>query len=99
VKRNLRKGTATIAVQVPGAGVLKLSGKKVRKQTKTRSATSAATVKLLVRAKGKAKKGLKKKGRAKVRASVSFTPAGGSGGTQTKALTLKKKAKGKKRSG
>ena len=94
VKVNAKKGTATISVQVAGAGTLSLSGKKVVKQKKTTKAASVATVKLLVKARGKAKKALAKKGKAKVKASVGFTPLGGSGGSQTKTLTLKKKLTG-----
>jgi hypothetical protein len=94
VKLNKKKGTATVSVQVPGAGTATISGKKVAKQKKTRSASSPATLKLVVKAKGKAKKALTKKGKAKVKASIVFTPLGGSSGTQTKTLTLKKKLSG-----
>src|SRR5262249_4636743 len=37
LKRNAKKGTATLAVELPGAGTVTLSGMKVSKQTKTRS--------------------------------------------------------------
>jgi hypothetical protein len=94
VKLNAKKGTAKLSVEVPGAGTVTLSGKKVAKQKGKRSATSPGTVKLAVKAKGKAKKTLNKKGKAKVKASVQFTPPGGSGGSQTKTLTLKKKLSG-----
>jgi hypothetical protein len=93
VKLNKKKGTATLSVQVPGAGKLTLSGKQVVKQTRTRSAATTGTVKLTVKAKGKAKKKLGKKSKAKVKAKIAFAPLGGIAGSQTKSITLKKKLK------
>ena len=93
MKLNKKKGTATLSVQVPGAGTLTLSGKQVVKQTRTRSAATTGTVKLTVKAKGKAKKKLKKKGKAKVKPTVTFAPTGGIAGSQQKSITLKKKLK------
>jgi DNA-binding beta-propeller fold protein YncE len=94
VTLNKKKGTATLAVQVPGAGTLTLTGKQLVKQKGKRTAASAGTVKLLVKAKGKAKKALAKKGKAKVSAKVGFAPASGSSGSQTKSIVLKQKLKG-----
>jgi hypothetical protein len=102
VKRNKHKGTATLAVNVPGPGTLALSGKglKPRRAGRTSRASAslavsgAGTVKLLVKAKGKAKKMLNKKGKVKVKVSVTYTPTGdapGSPNTQTKRVKLVKK--------
>jgi hypothetical protein len=90
VKLNKKKGTATVAVSVPGAGTLTLGGRLLVKQRTVRTATSVGTVKLLVKPKGKAKKALSKKGKAKVQASISFLPSGAGVGSQVKKLTLKK---------
>jgi hypothetical protein len=60
VKRNKRKGTATLTVGVPNAGKLALSGNGVRAASAGGAATSktvgaAGKVKLVIRAKGKKK--------------------------------------------
>lgn len=90
-KRNLKQGTATLTVKVPGAGTVTLAGKRVVKQKRTRKAGSAGTVKLLVKAKGKAKRTLGEKGKVRVEATVTFRPASGSAVSQSRQLTLKKK--------
>ncbi len=89
LKRNLKKGIATLAVKVPGPGTLSLSGKGLKASKAVASA--AGTVKLKLKATGKAKKKLKEKGKAKVKAKVTFTPTGGDPATKSRAATLKKK--------
>ena len=97
VKKNKHKGTATIAVKVPGPGTLSSTGKKVKAQRPAREAraskevTAAGTVRLLVKAKGKAKKKLNKTGKLKVKVKVTYTPTGGAANTQPKTLKLVKK--------
>jgi Low-density lipoprotein receptor repeat class B len=99
VKLNKRRGTAVFPVTVPGAGVATLTGKGVVKQRSAarfsgaiaKAVSAAGVVKLKVKAKGKTKKRLRKKGRAKVKVTIGFVPTGGSGGTKTKSVTLKKK--------
>jgi DNA-binding beta-propeller fold protein YncE len=93
-KLNKKKGTATVAVTVPGAGTLTLGGRLLVKQRTVRTSTTTGTVKLLVKPKGKAKKALAKKGVAKVQASISFLPNGAGVGTQVETLKLKKTARG-----
>ncbi len=100
VKRNKRKGTASLAVNVPGPGTLALTGKGVKTQrvgraaTASKTVTAAGTVKLLVKAKGKAKHKLNKTGKVKVKVSVTYTPTAdivGDPNTQTKRVKLVKK--------
>ena len=100
VSRNKHKGTANLAVNVPGPGTLALSGKGVKTQrvgreaTASMAVTAAGTVKLLVKAKGKAKHKLNKTGKAKVKVSVTFTPTAETAvapTTQTKSVKLVKK--------
>jgi hypothetical protein len=88
VKRNKKKGTATLAVTVQGPGKLVLTGKGLKKATKT--AKKAGSVSLLVTATGKAAKKLAKVGKVKVKVQVTFTPTGGTAGSRTKTLTLEK---------
>jgi hypothetical protein len=80
LKRNRRKGTATILVHVPGPGRLVLFGRKVRKFAFR--APSAGTFGLrVVPKKGPAGR-LRARGSALVRFSVTFTPNGGSARTK-----------------
>ena len=83
-----KKGTATLAVTVPGPGSLVLKGKGLH--TATATATGAGSVQLGIKLTGKAKSRLARTGTAKVKAQTTFTPTGGSPLTQTKTLTLKK---------
>lgn len=87
-KLNRKEGTATLAVRIPAAGTLTLTGKQVVKQKRARKA--AGTIKLLVKAKGKARKALNRKGQTRVKATVAFIPAGGAAASQVRSLVLKK---------
>jgi hypothetical protein len=89
VDRNKRKGTAELAVEVPGAGDLELGGAKVKPATA--AADGAGEVTLPVKARGKGRKKLKKKGKAKVAAEVTFAPVGGEPSTQSKSVKLVKR--------
>lgn len=94
--RNTKKGTATLAVNVPGPGTLDLTGKGV-KAASAAGAVAATTVsgpgavELLIRTKGKKKKQLNKKGKTKVNVSVAYTPSGdlpGDPNTQSRRVKL-----------
>ena len=80
VKRNPRKGTARLAVQVSGPGTLTLSGKGLKARTaaapsaKT-SVGAAGTVKLTVKPKGKLRSKLLTSHKARVALAVTFKPA------------------------
>ncbi len=90
VKLNKKKGTATVAVVVPGPGsVVLASSKKVKKASKI--AKAAGTVKLLLKAKGKALRSLKRDGRVKLKAKFTFTQTGGSPASRTKVVKLIRK--------
>ena len=99
LKRNKEKGTATLAVEVPGPGTLRLSGKGVVEQElSTGSASSAAKgvggtgkVRLKIKAKGKRKRKLNNAGKVKLMPEVTFTPAAGDANTQTKKVKLIKR--------
>jgi hypothetical protein len=76
-------------VTVGGAGQLVLSGKRIKRRS--RSAQQAGKVTLPIVIKGKALSALRKSGKAKVQLSLAFTPPGGSTATQTESATLKLK--------
>jgi hypothetical protein len=96
-KKNKRKGTAKLTVEVPGPGELELARtKKVKQDTEqveatVRTAQDGIEVKLKVKPKGKARKKLNRKGKAKVKAQVTFTPDGGEPNTESKRVGLKKR--------
>ena len=90
-KRNAKKGSAKLSVEVPGAGELELSGKGVKPVSEDVSGES--TVDLPVKAKGKLKKKLKKKRKVTANVEVTFTPDGGDPNTQDASVKLKLKKK------
>ena len=90
VKKNKRKGTAVLTVNVPGAGELELAKtKKVKADDE--AAEDAGNQKLSIKPKGKAKKRLNSKGKATVKAEVTFTPDGGTPNTEDKRIKLVKR--------
>lgn len=86
LKRDKRRGTARLALYVPGPGSLTLNGKGLVPEHADLRA--AGTVELAVKAKGGAGKRLRTRGRLAVKAVVSFTPLGGDTATATRRLKL-----------
>jgi hypothetical protein len=103
LKLNKAKGTATLMVTIPGAGVLTLTdagatkkataSKKKAKLVKSATVkpTTAGTVKVPLKPTTAGKKILMEKGKLKIKASLTFTPTGGIAGTQSFKGTLKMK--------
>ncbi len=93
LKKNTRKGRATLAVKVPGSGRVHLEGKGLKTVSKAISEGSAKgateTVKLAITPKGKARKKLKRKGTAKLSADVTYTRTDLEPTVTTKKLKLK----------
>ncbi|HEY3436003.1 MAG TPA: hypothetical protein VGK41_10155 [Solirubrobacterales bacterium] len=87
VARNREKGTATLTVNAGGPGKLTLSGKGVKRRSKTIPA--ARKVKLLIKAKGKTAKALRENGKAKVKIGVTYTPTAGLPARAEKSVTLR----------
>jgi hypothetical protein len=86
---NKAKGTATVAVFVPGPGLVTLTGKGVIKQRREKA--SAGIVNMLVKPAGKAKRKLNSTGKAKVKFTITFTPTGGTSISKSKSVGLKKR--------
>jgi hypothetical protein len=89
VKRDKKRGTAKLQVDVPNPGDLGLVGKGVEKDDRT--IIDPRTVNLIVEAKGKKERKLERKGKVKVKLDVTYTPKGGDPRTRTKKLKLKKR--------
>jgi hypothetical protein len=87
VKRNRKRGTATVTVWVPEPGELTLFGKRVKRSAK--SAEAAGKVRMSVRLKPKARRKLDPT--ARVRVKVAYTPAGGDPNTEGKSIRLIKR--------
>jgi Tol biopolymer transport system component len=87
LRLNKKKGTATIAVSVPGAGSLALAGKGVKGAGAV--AKAAGKLSLTIKAVAKAKKKLSETGKVKLSLKITFKPAGGSAATQATKVTLK----------
>jgi hypothetical protein len=86
VKRNRKRGTGKLTVNVPGPGALNLAPGKV-KPVVTR-ATSGGGVVLLLKPKGRTRAKLARNGRARVNVSVSYTPDNGDQKTKTTRVKL-----------
>ena len=78
--------TATLPVDVPESGKLKLKGKGVKKRTK--AAYGPGEVKLAVRAAGNAQRHLRAVGKTKVRVRVTYTPTTGQAQTASQKIKL-----------
>jgi hypothetical protein len=98
LKRNLKKGTAKLTVEVsaPGALRLKRTG-GVRGSSK--HPAEAGRVRLKIGSRGKAKRKLKRvskhnrTSKVKVKARVSYTPTGGEPSEKSKRVKLKRRAR------
>jgi hypothetical protein len=99
VKKNKKKGIATVAITVPHPGELTLGGGGLKPQRPIGARASAGrpvaagTTTLKIKPKGQKKKKLKRKGKVKVNVKVTYTPTFGVTATQSKKTKLKKKLK------
>ena len=98
VKKNKKKGTATVEVLVSGPGSL-LAGAGKSMSANAPQPQAAGTVFVTVKAAGKGVKALKRKGKLKGTLTLTFTPPNGDPNTQSEALTLVKKHKHRKHKG
>jgi hypothetical protein len=93
LKKNKKKGTAKLTVNLPqpSVGTLTLEGKGLKKQAK--QIAGEGQVKLKVLPKGRVKKALRRKGKRKVQIKVTYAPTGNSPGTATRKAKLVRKHK------
>lgn len=89
VTQNKKKGTATIAVDVPAAGRVHAEGQDLTPVDL--EAAAAGTVSVPVEVTGKTKKKLKRKGKVDVQVVLSFSRAGLDPASQTTTVTVKRK--------
>lgn len=97
---NAARGTATLALTVPGSGKLDVlatastrarasTAKRIRVARVRRAVTRPGTVRVTLTPSRAARRILKRKRRLKIAVKVTFTPTGGRSGTRTRALTLR----------
>jgi hypothetical protein len=97
-KKNKKKGTLTLDVNVPGPGTLVGSvGKKM--SAKVPQPTAAGTIQITIKAAGKGVKALARKGKLKGKLTLTFTPPNEDPSTQSKQVTLSKMLKKHKKAG
>jgi hypothetical protein len=89
VRRNRKKGTATLPVSVPVGGTLVGSGKGLKQIQIT--ASQAGIVDLPVKPKGAKRRTLNAAGKAKVLENVSFTASCGTAGESASKIKLRKR--------
>ncbi|MGE0066666.1 MAG: hypothetical protein AB7T48_04855, partial [Solirubrobacterales bacterium] len=89
IEKDKEKGTAMMAVTLPGAGKVTIFGFGVKKVTK--STPGPAEFVSLIKATGKKLKTLNKTGKVTVKVKIKFTAADGTVGKKTKSVTLVKK--------
>jgi hypothetical protein len=93
VKKNKRKGTARLYVNVPAPGDLALEGTG-RSKSDTERANSQGSVFLKVKPNAKGKRKLRHKGKLPVNAVVTYTEDNGQPETEATSVTLKLKRNG-----
>jgi DNA-binding beta-propeller fold protein YncE len=89
LKRDRRRGTASLAVKVPGPGNLRVRGKLIR--TARKRAETAGTVSLPIRPRCRAKRALNREGEVRVRIHVTYRPRSGGPDTRERRVELRKR--------
>ncbi len=89
LKRDRRRGTASLAVKVPGPGNLRVRGKLIR--TATKRTETAGSVSLPIRPRCRAKRALNRDGEVRVRIHVSYRPRSGGPNTKVRRVELRKR--------
>jgi hypothetical protein len=94
IRRNKKKGTATLTFNLPNPGDLAGSGNGASvasTEAVTSKAFPAGAAKLAVKAKGKKRRKLNETGKVKLNLAITYTPTGGDPSIQSVNVKLKKK--------
>ena len=94
LRKNRKRGTATLSVTIPEPGTIVASGKGIRKATAR--AAKAGVVKVLLKASGKGLKKLNKNGKLKTKLKVAYTPDGGDLNVKRLKMVLSKRLGGQR---
>jgi DNA-binding beta-propeller fold protein YncE len=88
LRRNLR-GTASLAVKVPGPGNLRVRGRRI--ETAKKRPETAGTVNLPIRPRCGARRALNQEGEVRVRVHVTYRPRSGGPNTRMRRVELRKR--------
>jgi PKD domain len=88
LKRNRRKGTATLLITVPEPGTLTVNGRWVKR---VRKRVRPGTARIPLRAVGKGLRRLRARGRLRVRLRIAYAPVGGDVRVKHRRVTLRSK--------
>jgi hypothetical protein len=94
IRRNKKKGTATIAVTVAHAGEVTGAGKGVKVANAaviSKPVSGPGSVQFLIKPKGKKRRKLNSAGKVKVRPKITYTPTGGESVTRSVGVKLIKR--------
>jgi DNA-binding beta-propeller fold protein YncE len=87
LKRDLRRGTASLAVKVPGPGSLRVRGKRIKATRE--HAEAAGTVSLPIRPRCRARRALNREGEVSIRIHVTYRPRNGGPNTRVRRVELR----------
>jgi hypothetical protein len=91
VRRNKKKGKATVTVNLSGPGTASLAGKGLKSQSAALSSATGGPLELTVIPGNRLRKKLRERGKAAVQLTVTFTPTGGTPATLSQGLKLVQK--------
>jgi DNA-binding beta-propeller fold protein YncE len=89
LRRDRRRGTASLAVKVPGPGNLRVRGKRIKAVGE--HAETASTVSLPIRPRCRARRALNRGGEVRVRIHVIYTPRNGGPNARVRRVELHKR--------
>ena len=89
LNRDFRRGTASLAVKVPGPGNLRVRGKQI--QAAGERAETAGTLSIPIRPRCRGRRSLDREGEARVRIHVTYTPTNGGPNTRVTRIELRKR--------
>jgi hypothetical protein len=89
LKLDRSRGTASLAVNVPGPGRLRLRGKGVK--SIQRQPEAGGIVSLQIRPRSGTRRALNLEGKARVRVRITYVPSDGGPHTKTKRIELRKR--------
>jgi hypothetical protein len=81
-----KKGTATLKLHLPGPGKVAISGRGIKKVSRSAANGGKLSLPIVPTASTRAK--LASAGRAKVKLAIKFTPTGGTPSTRSKRIEL-----------
>jgi ABC-type phosphate transport system substrate-binding protein len=86
---NSRRGTVTVVVRVPSAGIITVRGRAVREVRQSRTVPRGGTYRITARPTRRTLRRLRRRGRLRTRLTVTYTPRGGTPRRTSRGVTLR----------